>query len=667
MANEEKGKGVVLAYVDGYPRVIALLRTARRYAQRHNLPWVVIHSENRQHPITDKEIRVGVLQAFTLAEEMGATVETIDAPSAAEGIRRFAEKKNADGEPVHMVFVGEVEKHGFRLFQKPPLAKELKRILPCAVEIIPLEGELSRNRPLFKLDNLREVRVMELFYAVTAVLAAILFVEVFNYFIPEAFGVLLLNRRAAFLIATAFIAGRYGLVPGLVTSVVSYVTMHFLYVDASLTGLFQRPTDFMDFGLFVIGASILGTLVNSNRATNEQRDEQIQRMQALFRMYHVSLRSHTYEKTLEALHRELSAALKTEVIFFLPAPFNPERVEAALPADPNLTDEDKAARDLCWAEAKVTGFATNYFQASPYRFKPLVTPSAAIGVLAIHMDKKTVADEAYRRLLTAISDSVALVLERVTMGQAMEDIRLREEREKLRAMLLSSVSHDLKTPLASVIGSLSVYRSIAAQLPEEQRIMLIQTALEEAQRLDSFITNILDMTRLESGQITFKQDWIKPSELAKSVLKRLRERLHYHHVNFTEGPDNEICIDTMMTGQVLQNILDNAAKYTPHGTGIEFGWEIKNGVFQFRVRDGGRGIPNDQLEKIFDKYARIKRQDSQVAGTGLGLAIARAIMQAQGGGIVASNHPDGGAIFTIEIPKWRSVEEKPGVKEKQVA
>jgi two-component system sensor histidine kinase KdpD len=655
MMNEAEG-GIVLVYVDNYPRMIALLRMARRYAQRRGLPWVALHSENRHHP-DNKEKRIRILQAMTLAEEMGAITETVEAPTPFEAVRLFADRQREHDMPVQMVFVGEMIETNFfaRLF--PSLARRLAGTLPCPVEAVPLEGEPVSNAPWFDWRHITEMPLMHIVYALAAVAAAILFIEGMNELVPQAFSSAP-NRRTPFIIATAFVAGRFGLVPGLMAALVGYVTMRLTYVYPSFESLMMTPGDALSFFMFIAVALILGLWVHHTRLTGQQREEQLRRMQALFRMYHVSLRAATYEKTLEALHQELSRAVKTEVVFFLPPPFNPERLEAAVPREVTLGPDDFAALMLCWAEAKVTGFGTGYYPQCPFRFKPLVTPTAAIGVMAIRMDRKSVADEAYRRLLSSIADSVALILERVTMSQAMEDIRLREEREKLRAMLLSSVSHDLKTPLASVIGSLSVYRSVADQLPEAQRTMLIQTALDEAQRLDSFITNILDMTRLESGQIRFREEWITPTHLMRHVVKRLQGRLQNHRftVQRADPRDGEIGVDVMTMEQVLQNILDNAVKYTPPGTPIEVSWSMQGNQFQIQVKDGGPGIPEGQFEKIFDKYARIRRQDSQVAGTGLGLAIARAVIQAQGGGITAANQPGGGAVFTITLPRWRLVE-----------
>jgi two-component system, OmpR family, sensor histidine kinase KdpD len=665
MADEKEIEGgVVLVYVDNYPRMIALLRTARRYAQRRGLPWVALHSENRHHP-DGKEKRVRVLQAMTLAEEMGGTTETIEARTPFEAVRVFAEKQREHGMPVQMVFIGEVSPPGFfaRLF--PSLASRLRKVLSCQVETVSLEGEPLEAKPWFGWRHITEIPLMHVLYAVAGVAAAVLFIEGLNDIFPEAFRSAP-NRRTPFIIATAFIAGRFGLVPGLITALVGYITLRLTYVYPSLESLMMTPGDALSFFMFIAVAMILGLWVHHTRLTGQQREEQLQRMQALFRMYHVSMRAATYEKTLEALHQELARALKTEIIFFLPPPFNPERLEPAMPREVGLNSEDHAALTLCWTEAKVVGFGTAYYHNCPFRFKPLVTPTAAIGVMAIRMDRKSVADESYRRLLSSIADSVALILERVTMSQAMEDIRMREEREKLRAMLLSSVSHDLKTPLASVIGSLSVYRSVAEQLPEVQRVMLIQTALDEAQRLDSFITNILDMTRLESGQIRFREEWITPSLLMRHVVKRLHGRLQHHRftVQRPSAGDGEVGVDVMMMEQVLQNILDNAVKYTPQGAQIDVNWGMQGNHFQIQVRDNGPGIPDGQFEKIFDKYARIRRQDSQVAGTGLGLAIARAILQAQGGGISANNHPEGGAVFTITLPKWRKLEQ---AEDKKVA
>jgi two-component system sensor histidine kinase KdpD len=151
-----------------------------------------------------------------------------------------------------------------------------------------------------------------------------------------------------------------------------------------------------------------------------------------------------------------------------------------------------------------------------------------------------------------------------------------------------------------------------------------------------------------------REEWVRPEEIIKETSRRLRERLRAHKLNIIPSDvDMEVAMDTIMVSQVLQNLLDNAAKYTAAGTQIDVSWEANENGFFLTIRDHGHGIPDDAVGKVFDKYARIKRQDRQVAGTGLGLAIAKAVMLAQEGGISAANHPDGGAVFTLTLPKVR--------------
>jgi two-component system sensor histidine kinase KdpD len=380
------------------------------------------------------------------------------------------------------------------------------------------------------------------------------------------------------------------------------------------------------------------------------------RYYSLFQIHKLALNKNTAEETIATLDEELKLLLQTDVVFFMPSLMDEAKLEALFKTEIELNENDLKALKICWEEAKTTGVGAPYSpHGCRWRFEPLITSQDEIGVLAVHINDNIELDADFGRLVSGIADQVALIIERMQLGHIAEETRIQAEREKLRAMLLSSVSHDLKTPLASVIGSLSVYRSMGANLPEEHKLTLINTALEEAQRLDSFITNILDMTRIESGQIELKQEWVSIVSLIETVRKRLRDRLRHHTIIVLHQEDIEVSMDEMMTGQVLQNLLDNAAKYTTHGTQIEISWQSSDDGLELAVRDNGAGIPESQHGKVFDKYARINRQDSQVAGTGLGLAIARAVMRAQGGNIMVANHPQGGAVFKLIFPRTRKI------------
>lgn len=651
--------GIVLVFVTEHPRTLALLRAAKRKALQLQVPWKAIYIEETQVIQPDQETVERSIQSLTLAEHMGAETETEEASSFFQGILSQYDLAEEDGQKVLAIFIGEEEQNGWIGQIRRPLAERLSEAVAsdCEVVVVPLLGQIIHSRGFFRKLWVEDITSQEVLYALLTVVYASIAAWLLQKAMPTAlYRVNDENIALLFMIACAVAAGRYGLVPGLITAVASFLALNFLFVAPYFHFQIANVTQALNFGLYLTAALLIAFFVSRTHARGVRLQNQLHRMRALFKMYHISLQQHTRFQALEALHNELKEILGFTVMFCLPKRANPDELEVVYPPDARFSEEDQRALNLCWDEGKVTGYASPYHFGGRYRFKPLFTPNDIIGVMAIRMSRRRDLDVGTSRLLSSISDLVALVLDRIALGDAMEESRLREEREKLRVMLLSSVSHDLKTPLASIIGSLSVFRSMSERLPEEHRQTLINTALEEAHRLDSFITNILDMTRIESGQIEFKQEWVRPGEMVARVQKRLKDRLHQHTLEVKDISSNiEICIDPAMSEQVLQNVLDNAGKYTPAGTKITVHAQADGSGFHLMVEDNGPGIPYDKLDSVFDKYARISRQDSQVAGTGLGLAISKSVMQAQGGTITAGNNDSGGAVFTLIWPKWRKV------------
>jgi two-component system sensor histidine kinase KdpD len=456
------------------------------------------------------------------------------------------------------------------------------------------------------------------------------------------------------MIACAFAAGRYGLFAGIFTAALSFILFNVIYISPDMHLAIRTPTDAINLGLYLVAAIIISFFTSKTFSQREQYAARAQRTQALFQLHRVAIDYSSRTEALEALHKELSTTFDIPVAFFLPTTLNPDGIKPYLPADLALNETEQAALNACWKETRSTGVGSLYFPDIQWRFVPMVTSLGEVGVLGARIEDIQRFDIPSGRLLSAVADQAALIIERFELGKQMEETRLREEREKLRALLLSSVSHDLKTPLAAVIGALSVYQTMGEKLPEEHRSTLLTTALEEAQRLDNFITNILDMTRLESGAVQFRAEWVSVEELMRKVERRMKARLR-NHVLTIHSPKTsaEIHIDSTSIEQVLQNLLDNAVKYTRQGTQLELSAETDGSQLLIHLRDHGDGIPPGKLAAIFDKYERIKKTDSQVAGTGLGLSISRIIMHAQGGTVEAANHPKGGAVFTLTFPTWR--------------
>lgn len=227
-----------------------------------------------------------------------------------------------------------------------------------------------------------------------------------------------------------------------------------------------------------------------------------------------------------------------------------------------------------------------------------------------------------------------------------------EDRAEMHRQMLSSVSHDLKTPLASIIGSLEIYHLLQQNLPEAKKLELLKTALQEAYRLDSFITNILDIAKFESGVITLRREPIDVAALLYQCMRKASPQA---------APDADIAlistqklewvVDSALLGRAIGLVLDNAVKYGPRtGLKVRIAYKVENGTLMIDIQDNGPGIPENRKEEIFNKYTRLAKEDSNGAGTGLGLAIARMILHSMHGSLSVSNAYEGGAIFHFEIP-----------------
>jgi two-component system sensor histidine kinase KdpD len=257
-----------------------------------------------------------------------------------------------------------------------------------------------------------------------------------------------------------------------------------------------------------------------------------------------------------------------------------------------------------------------------------------------------------RRLLDALIDQGALAIERVRLVEDMDRVKRTEETDRLRSALLTSISHDLKTPLAAVIGSAGTLRELSGNLSEAEKADLLTTILEEGERLNRFIANLLDMTRLESGAVMPNAGLHDVSEVVDSALRRAGKILTRHHVELhLTGDLPMVELDPVLFEQVLFNLFDNAAKYAPADTTICIEASRDADAVCLRVFDEGTGIPDGDLERIFDKFYRVQKGDRVRAGTGLGLAISRGFVEALDGTIVAANRSDrSGAVFTIRLP-----------------
>jgi two-component system sensor histidine kinase KdpD len=328
-------------------------------------------------------------------------------------------------------------------------------------------------------------------------------------------------------------------------------------------------------------------------------------------------------------------------------------VKAGYPPEDILDDADVAAAKWAWQNNRAAGRGSDTLPGAKRLFLPMRTGRGVIGVMGIDSDKPgPLLTPDQRRLLDALIDQSALAIERVHLGEDVDHAKRTIETDRLRSALLTSISHDLKTPLAAVLGAAGTLRDLSGALTDAERADLLSTIIDESERLNRFIVNLLDMTKLESGAVVPNTALHDLGEIVGSALRRASKILAGHHVELELAAGLPMLeLDAVLFEQVLFNLLDNAAKYSPDGTTIRIqSWRDQDAIF-LQVVDEGDGIPPADLEHVFDKFYRAEKGDRVRAGTGLGLAISRGFVEAMHGAITAANRTDRpGAVFAIRLP-----------------
>ncbi len=636
----------ILVCISEDPRAAGLVRYAKRLADRLHGPWVALYIEGRRSVQLSEEERDRVADTLRLAEALGGEAVTIPAGDRiADDVIGYAQANNL----TQIVIGKSARTRWFEILHGSVVHDLVRRSGNISVHVI--AGDTIGAQPIAK-KSVHTAERDETFNprpyiaALAAVAAALAFGELIAAWVGHA------NIDLVFLTAIVAVAARFGLWPSLFASIASSLCYNFFFMEPLYEFTIADPTNLTAFVFFTIVAIVVSNVAARGRTLAIAAMERARTTESLYSFSRKLAGAGTLDDVLWAAAYQTALMLKVRVVLLLP-----ERgsiaVKAGYPPEDILDEADLAAAKWAWENDRAAGRGSDTLPGAKRLFLPMHTGRGAIGVVGIDSDKPgPLLTPDQRRLLDALTDQGALAIERVRLVEEMDRVERTAETERLRSALLTSISHDLKTPLAAVLGAAGALRDLGEKLGDAEKADLLATIIDESERLNRFIANLLDMTKIESGAITPNVALHDLGEIVGSALRRAGRILSRHRVELELAPDLPmLALDAVLFEQALFNLLDNAAKYAPSETTIRIqGWRNADSVC-LRVLDEGSGIPSSDLEHIFDKFYRAQKTDQVRAGTGLGLAISRGFVEAMHGTIVAANRTDRtGAAFTIILP-----------------
>jgi len=644
----------ILVCVSEDPRSAALVRYAKRLADRLHAPWTALYVETRRSLQLSEEQRDRIAQTLRLAERLEG--EAITMPAAArriaDDVLGFARKNNV----THIIIGKSTRSLWFEMLRGSVVHDLVRRAGNISVHVIAGE-DAAPETPTTKVAPVSTAaQPLEPLPYIVALLAVAAALAVSRLVQPH-FG--LENVDLIFLTAIVGIAVRYGLWPSLVATVAASLCYNFFFLPPVYTFTITDPTNIAAFVLFTVVAVVVSNLAARGWSQTVGAQERVRSVESLYAFSRKLAGAGTLDDVLWATAYQIASMLKVRVVLLLPESGSIS-LKAGYPPEDTLEEADLAAAKWAWEKNRPAGRDSDALPGAKWLFMPMRTGRGQIGILGICRDGPGALLRAeQRRLLDALSDQGALAIERVHLVEDIERVRRVAETDRLRSALLTSISHDLKTPLASVLGAAGALRDLSKSFDDDAKAELLSTVIDESERLNRFIANLLDMTKLEAGAVVPNAALHDIGEIAGSALQRASKILVKHRVEMEISPDLPmVSVDAVLFEQVLFNLLDNAAKYAPPDTTVRLqSWQEGDSV-RLQVLDEGDGVPTADLERIFDKFYRSRKGDQVRAGTGLGLAIARGFVEAMGGTITAANRSDRtGAVFTITLPAPKPAEQ----------
>ncbi|PZU91227.1 MAG: two-component sensor histidine kinase [Chelatococcus sp.] len=632
----------LLVCVDAQARSGALVRYAARQAARLRAPWAALHVETADLASAPEEAKDRVAAALRLAERLGGEAVTLPGRQAVGEILRYARDNNVS----HIVIGSSIQPRWREILFGSMPRELIRQAGDISVHVISgLERDETGPRPATAPGAKRFELAPYLWataYVACGVVAGMLLGHVLD----------VRNIALVFLMAVLASAVTAGLWPALFASVLGALAFNFFFLPPLYTLVIGDAESVVAFVFFLVVAVIASNLTARVQRQAEAARSRARTTEDLYLFSRKLAGTGTLDDVLWASAYQIASMLRVRVVILLPEG-DGIAVRAGYPPDDSLDDADIAAARWAWEHDSPAGRGADTLPGAKRLYVPLRTGRKAVGVIGLDADRKgALLSPEQQRLLDALTDQAAIAIERIELVADVDRARLAAEADRLRSALLTSISHDLKTPLAAIMGAAGTLRDYAGAIDEEDGAALLGTVIDESERLNRFIANLLDMTRIESGAMEPNFAMHDIGEVVGTALRRAAKIVLGHRMELDLPADLPMVrLDPVLFEQVLFNLIDNAAKYAPEGSVIRIRGSAERERVFIQIVDEGPGIPPGDLERVFDSFYRVRKGDQVRAGTGLGLAICRGFVEAMGGKIVAGNRDDGpGAVFTVAMP-----------------
>jgi two-component system sensor histidine kinase KdpD len=629
----------LLVAVGANPDSARLVRAGRRVAATLRCEWIALHVATPGAAPLTSEDRAALVDNLQLADEFGGKAVTVEGHDVPEEILAYARAHN-----VTRVIVGKPTHSLWRDRLRGSLVDRLVRG-SGDIDVYVITGEVEnqpRRRPILRAPQSpgREYGLALAVVAVATLLGWVVFQKLS-----------VTDVAMVYLLGAIVVSSRCGRGPSVLAALLSIALFDYLFVQPVFTFAVADLRYLLTFGMMLVTALVISGFTLRIREQADSARQRERRTASLYALSRDLADTRTRADIVQVARRHLADTFECGMQILAPDPDGTLDVLAPAATEPHFDDKERSVADWVYRRNEMAGAGTATLPGAAAIHMPLPGAGGVVGVLMVGTaNPEQFQIPVQRHLLETFAAQVALALERMTLAERSQQARLEVEAERLRTSLLSSLSHDLRTPLGVITGAASSLRERGEHLSPETRRELLDSVLTEAERMNRLIRNLLDMIRLETGSLEVQKEWQPLEDAIGVALFRMDERMKDHPVEVKLPPDLPLVpIDAVLMEQVFINLLENTAKYTPAGSPVEITAKSELGVVQVTIADRGPGLPPGEQDRIFEKFFRGAGAEAG-KGVGLGLTICRGIITAHGGRIWAEARPGGGTLMHFTLP-----------------